>query len=174
MGILACFLARAKQALRLKDKGVSHEAQERFRTAILVLICGNALIVTAMLGAMSVDFIRVGLGQTGKMSSLVIYLGIALVVFTLGAIVYIAKRVGQGGSRLEEPVADLPLTNGLADNTKWKHGAIYYNREDPSMFVEHRFGIGYTLNFANRKGVAFLIIFFLLVVVFPIALVLSQ
>jgi uncharacterized membrane protein len=174
MGVLACFLARAKRALRLKDKGVSLAAQERFRTAIVVLICGVALLVTAMLAVMSFDSIRVGLGEAESMSQAAMYLGIALALYTLVAIIYIAKRFGQGGAKLEGAAADLPLTDGLADNSKWKCGTIYYNPDDPSMFVEHRFGIGYTLNFANTKGVVFLVIFMLLVVVLPIALSLSQ
>ena len=31
---------------------------------------------------------------------------------------------------------------------------FYVNKEDPSILVEHRFGLGYTLNFGNRKAVA--------------------
>jgi uncharacterized membrane protein len=174
MGVLACFLARAKRALRLKDKGVSLAAQERFRNAIVALVGVDAILVTAMLAAMSFDSVRVGLGIAERMSPAVMCLAIALTVFTLAAIVYIAKRFGQGGARLETGAAELPLTDGLADNSKWKYGTIYFNRDDPSMFVEHRFGIGYTLNFANTKGVVFLILFLLLVVVLPIALALVQ
>src|SRR5450759_5705179 len=32
----------------------------------------------------------------------------------------------------------------LADNTHWVLGAFYVNRHDPSVFVEKRFGLGYT------------------------------
>jgi uncharacterized membrane protein len=174
MGVLACFLARAKRALRLKDKGVSLAAQERFRAAIVTLVGVDAILVTMMLAIMSFDSIRVGLGTAEAMSPAAMYLAIALTLFTVGAIVYIAKRFGQGGARLEGEAADLPLTNGLADNTKWKFGAIYFNRDDPSMFVEHRFGIGYTLNFANKKAVTFFVVFMLLVVVLPLVLALAQ
>jgi hypothetical protein len=31
----------------------------------------------------------------------------------------------------------------------WRGGIFYFNREDPALFVPKRFGIGYTLNFAN-------------------------
>ncbi len=31
----------------------------------------------------------------------------------------------------------------------WKLGDIYYNRDDPALFVQKRFGIGYTFNFAH-------------------------
>ncbi|WP_285400103.1 DUF5808 domain-containing protein [Lysinibacillus sp. fls2-241-R2A-57] len=34
----------------------------------------------------------------------------------------------------------------------WKGGLIYMNRQDPSVFVEKRFGVGWTMNFANPRG----------------------
>jgi len=34
----------------------------------------------------------------------------------------------------------------------WKGGLIYINRQDPSVFVEKRFGVGWTMNFANPRG----------------------
>ena len=34
----------------------------------------------------------------------------------------------------------------------WKGGIFYVNREDPSIFVAKRFGVGWTLNFANPRG----------------------
>jgi uncharacterized membrane protein len=37
-----------------------------------------------------------------------------------------------------------------ANNAAWRGGIFYFNREDPALFVPKRFGIGYTLNFANR------------------------
>jgi uncharacterized membrane protein len=171
MGALACFMAKSKRALRLKGGDVSLAAQRRFRTAMVALISVEGLIVTAMLCVMSIDSIRVGLGIVEGQSMLSMYLAGALLLFTIIAIIYIAARLGQGGSKLEASVADSPLTDGLADNEKWRMGLFYYNPDDPSIFVEHRFGLGYTLNFANSKGVAFLVLFFALVVVLPLILV---
>jgi uncharacterized membrane protein len=34
----------------------------------------------------------------------------------------------------------------------WTLGSIYYNPNDPALFVQKRFGIGYTFNFANRRS----------------------
>ncbi|HBM4220466.1 TPA: hypothetical protein LWK36_002952, partial [Listeria innocua] len=31
----------------------------------------------------------------------------------------------------------------------WKAGVIYFNRNDPALFVEKRFGIGWTINTAR-------------------------
>jgi uncharacterized membrane protein len=32
----------------------------------------------------------------------------------------------------------------------WRWGLFYVNPADPSILIEKRFGIGYTLNFGNR------------------------
>ena len=34
----------------------------------------------------------------------------------------------------------------------WKLGLIYFNRNDPALWVEKRFGIGWTVNMANPKS----------------------
>ena len=31
----------------------------------------------------------------------------------------------------------------------WKLGIFYFNRDDPAVLVEKRFGLGYSLNFAR-------------------------
>jgi uncharacterized membrane protein len=44
-------------------------------------------------------------------------------------------------------------TGGGGDGTPdqcWKLGIFYFNPADAAIFVEKRFGIGYTINFANR------------------------
>ena len=73
-----------------------------------------------------------------------------------------ALRYGQGGAR-HEGSTSAPLTDGLADNRYRWWGVFYVNREDPSILVEHRFGLGYTLNLGNRLAVALLAGFFILV-----------
>ncbi|MBU8879004.1 hypothetical protein BGM26_08400 [Bacillus sp. FJAT-29790] len=40
----------------------------------------------------------------------------------------------------------------LDDDQYWKGGLLYFNKNDPSIFVEKRFRIGWTLNFANPIG----------------------
>jgi hypothetical protein len=35
------------------------------------------------------------------------------------------------------------------DDRFWKGGLIYVNRDDPAIMVGARFGVGWTLNFAN-------------------------
>ena len=88
---------------------------------------------------------------------------ILIVVYAVGGGLFLAIRLGQGGSRLERQVAGAPLTNGVADNRVWYLGGFYVNRDDPSIFVEKRFGIGYTVNFGNPKAVALVVVFLAIV-----------
>lgn len=46
----------------------------------------------------------------------------------------------------DEQIADLD------EDAYWKGGLFYFNKNDPSIFVEKRFGVGWTLNFANPLG----------------------
>lgn len=42
------------------------------------------------------------------------------------------------------------------DDRYWRGGLFYINREDPTLFVPRRFGLGWTLNLANPKAVMLL------------------
>ena len=46
---------------------------------------------------------------------------------------------------------------------KWLLGTIYNNPQDPSLFVQKRFGVGWTINIGNTKGKLFLIFTFVLI-----------
>jgi uncharacterized membrane protein len=54
-----------------------------------------------------------------------------------GTIVLIRQCMKPG-----EPLEAMP-------NECWKAGAFYYNPADAALFVQERFGVGYTFNFAN-------------------------
>jgi uncharacterized membrane protein len=41
----------------------------------------------------------------------------------------------------------------------WTGGAIYYNPADPAIFVQKRFGVGYTINFGNHRSWLYLGLF---------------
>jgi uncharacterized membrane protein len=61
--------------------------------------------------------------------------------------------LGQGGSRIS-PVQQpgLDTAKPVGDRTEdrfWKLGIFYFNRDDPAVMVEKRFGVGYTVNFAH-------------------------
>jgi uncharacterized membrane protein len=75
----------------------------------------------------------------------------------LGAVVLVAVlvRVGQNGSRLRIRAspgggsARRPSAVNRDDDRYWRLGLLYVNRDDPSLLVPHRFGLGWTLNLAR-------------------------
>jgi len=75
---------------------------------------------------------------------------------TAAAIISIIVVMASKMSRLREPLDPTP-------QECWKGGIIYYNPNDPVLFVEKRGGLGYTFNFGNRwswiliAGLAFMV-----------------
>ncbi len=45
-----------------------------------------------------------------------------------------------------------------SDDEKWLYGILYYNENDPSLMVEKRLGMGWTINMANPKGKLILVL----------------
>lgn len=41
---------------------------------------------------------------------------------------------------------------GFDDDERWRLGLFYVNREDPSVVVPRRFGIGWAMNWGNPKS----------------------
>ena len=58
------------------------------------------------------------------------------------------------------------------DDSHWILGSIYFNRDDPSVFVERRFGIGWTINFGSVGGVLTMVALLAVAVVLPLGIVL--
>lgn len=82
-----------------------------------------------------------------------------IVIFAM--VIYLVIKVGQGGSRLK---GGKSTTSRVAeDDSYWILGVFYFNKNDPSFFVEKRFGMGYTVNFGNP--ISWIAIFALLVLI---------
>ncbi|MBW4829591.1 MAG: DUF1648 domain-containing protein [Clostridiaceae bacterium] len=83
--------------------------------------------------------------------------------------IIISIKVGQGGSRLE--FDEHYEERNRDDDRFWKLGnSIYYNPEDPALFIEKRFGVGWTVNVGRPLGI-FLMIIPLIIIVFTLLLV---
>lgn len=157
LGVVAVLTARAKRAVR-RGGGASVAAQARFRRATVRLLSAIAILASAMLGLVSHGALQVALGRAAALPAIALPLGIAMGVVALGGALWLTYRHGQGGARIEAADDSAPLTDGLADDRFWKWGIFYVNPDDPSLMVEKRFGIGYTLNFAHRGATVFMVV----------------
>ncbi|KPC61569.1 DUF1648 domain-containing protein [Streptomyces chattanoogensis] len=91
----------------------------------------------------------------------------------LAVVIGIAVRTGQGGSRLPAQEGAAPETKtGVVrrdDDRHWRLlGSIYINRADPAVLVQKRFGIGWTINFGNPRGVLLLVVILAAALVVPV------
>ena len=97
---------------------------------------------------------------------------VCLLVIVLAGSVWLAVKVGRLDSDFEgkEIVEDSNSIKieGIDEDKYWIGGLFYFNRNDPSVFVEKRFGVGFTINFANPIGYLILIVPIILIIIIPI------
>ncbi|TQR20452.1 DUF1648 domain-containing protein [Psychrobacillus vulpis] len=91
-----------------------------------------------------------------------------LVITFVGVGIYTVK-VGQSGSRLKVGEANPSIEDKIAvdDDRYWKGGMFYINKDDPSILVEKRFGVGWTFNFA--RPISWILLFLPLIIIIAIA-----
>ena len=157
LALLALLTANAKRSVRGGSGGRSVEAQDAFRKANANMLSWFSLLNCAFLTILSVRIVRIRLSGTSSLGGGFwlmegVMAGI-VIVFALFCLIRILKRYGQGGALIERASVDAPLTDGLADNAHWVWGLFYVDRDDPSIMVEKRFGIGYTFNYGNRTAI---------------------
>lgn len=105
-------------------------------------------------------------------SKLYTIVSIAFLVLVFCSIIIISIKLGQGGVNVKLPGKEEKNEFSSRDNdddSYWKFGMIYYNRNDPSIFVEKRFGIGWTVNAGSLVGMAIYIGIIVLIIISLIA-----
>ena len=157
--VLVLLTATAKRSVRGGSGGRSVEAQDAFRAVMTNVFGWVTLFMCALLTLISVQLVRVALAQTTALGAGVWWIVGALLVFALVGLFRIVTGHGQGGALRERASVEAPLTGGLADDTHWVLGMFYVDRDDPSIMVEKRFGIGYSLNYGNRRAVLLVVAF---------------
>ena len=145
----ACFIfshwmtIRSKKDIDPARPAISAYAYGAFARAECILLLVGGSVLTAVLGIVMI------LMMAEILSMLVT---IALIIVTtlvfVGATIAIPIVYGQSGSRLVKRLEE----NGdiIADNDEhWKAGIFYWNKDDASLFLPKRFGVGWTMNWAR-------------------------
>ena len=134
-------------------KAVPGGADQRFRRRMLRYLFFVKALTIAFLGVLTVFIAQASL-TANPQAGLPIAMSAVFVLLVLGSAFALGITTGQGGARLG-PAAE--TATDRMDDRYWKLGALYVNREDPSIFVERRFGLGWTLNFGNPRAVFVLV-----------------
>ena len=112
------------------------------RTQSQLMLAGGLLISAAIGCAFYLSALQiVSLGAAATITMVTVTLFVAVMAI-------IALKMGQSGARL---AAELRESDTLArdDDSFWALGTFYFNRDDPSIVVPKRFGVGWTVNCAN-------------------------
>jgi uncharacterized membrane protein len=129
------------------SRALPGEAETRFRRAWLRFLFVLKTGVLLLLGIIAAAVGYSAVSGVGPPIAFFLVPVIFEVLVLVGSLV-LALRTGQGGARLSP---NAPATDRTSDR-HWILGEIYINREDPSIFVERRFGVGWTLNFGNPRA----------------------
>ncbi|MEJ8651179.1 DUF5808 domain-containing protein [Streptomyces sp. MS1.AVA.3] len=153
--VLSWFSFRARPELDPARPADSARRHRRFsvRAVISLLLLAACVDVSILAGAWPIW--HAGQNLSPVLVLLPLLTGLAIVVG-------VALRTGQGGSRLPTADGGAPEeeNSGVVrrdDDQYWRGaGSLYVNRDDPSLFVQKRFGFGWTLNFGNPRAVLLL------------------
>ncbi|MFC5465518.1 DUF1648 domain-containing protein [Lederbergia graminis] len=98
---------------------------------------------------------------------------IAISSLVVSAVIVIAAIIisivtGQGGSRVKTVTGKDGEIINRDEDKYWKLGIFYMNASDPSVWVEKRFGSGWTINFARPIAWVFIVIVILIPILISI------
>ncbi|GGA34928.1 DUF1648 domain-containing protein [Psychrobacillus lasiicapitis] len=147
------------------NKKTSVSQQLAFRKYSSWFALFMTITMTLMMGYFHLQTIHPEVGSAWVMFALPLTF---LVLTFVGVGIYVVK-VGQSGSRLKVEGDSPSLEDKIAvdDDKYWKGGIIYINKDDPSILVEKRFGVGWTLNFG--RPISWIVLFGPLILIIVIA-----
>ena len=127
--------------------GLQGEHESRFRTAASALLIALEYWIAVVFSWLAIRPLLPAFLQRPP-PAIALIPGLLVVLATT-----VLMWLGQGGSRMTsggqpQSAATKPIGDRTEDRF-WKLGVFYFNRDDPSVMVERRFGIGYTVNFAH-------------------------
>lgn len=158
-------IAKAKQQIDADNPKDSMKRNTLFRRrwSLYIIITGNGL-------ALLFAFIQLSFFYQFNQQVMMIVPLIFALVLVAGAI-YLSYSTGQGGSRIGRGmVIEDNKTINRDDDRYWKLGIFYFNPADPALFLEKRFGIGWTINLARPLAWIIFIIIFGGIILIPLLL----
>ncbi|MFD2043388.1 DUF1648 domain-containing protein [Ornithinibacillus salinisoli] len=142
--LINIIISKAKQQVSVENPKESMQKNVTFRRRWSAFIIITGIALTAMFSMIQLSLIY----PINPQLMTIVPLAFSLFV-TIGAIV-LSFTTGQGGSRVvskeafgKENIIDRD------DDKYWKLGMFYFNKNDPALFLEKRFGVGWTNNWAH-------------------------
>lgn len=152
---------RMKLQVNQYQTALSYTQHRLYRTLMSHLLgCINVIICAMMLFFTGISYELYHVSE----HTLLIAIIVPTILMILVPIAFTIK-VGQGGNKLNPKILpeddtsaglipksiSVPTIN-RQDDRFWKLGLFYYNKEDPTLFIEDRFGVNAGLNYARPSA----------------------
>ncbi|MBV7273820.1 DUF1648 domain-containing protein [Clostridium sp. PL3] len=152
----------SKQQISASKPEISKEQNRIFRYRWSMYLIAMAVMINLFFTFINLTTLQVIKSNYKIMSMFSISFAI---IACIGSLI-MSIKTGQGGSRIKIQSKEGKLNSLLDrdDDRYWKFGnSIYVNKDDPSLFVEKRFGIGWTMNFGRIESIIILVIFLIII-----------
>ncbi|MFU0788812.1 MAG: DUF5808 domain-containing protein [Virgibacillus proomii] len=155
-------IGKVKQQISAENpkKSLQQNVMFRRRWSAFIVLSGVLLTLLLFLGRLAAIFPNIQPVYT--------IATIAINLFLFIGAVFLVFSTGQSGSRIKLPDERNEAVIDRDDDRYWKLGQFYVNKNDPAIFLEKRFGIGWTINLG--KPLSWIIMFIFLLVILGLVL----
>ena len=163
----ACFafahwsILRSKKGIDAARPAASAWAYGMFARVQSILLVGLGIMLSFLGPIIALSF----MGVITMMQALLPIL--VMLVIVLVAVIAVTMIYGQNGARLLRRMEE-PDFMPVDDDRYWKLGIFYWNRDDASLFVPERFGVGWTMNLGRPTAWAIIVGFVLIIAAFVV------
>ncbi len=163
----ACFvfshwmILRSKKGVDAARPAVSAWAYGAFARVQSMLLVGLGTMLSFLGPIIALSFMGV-ITVLQAMLPILVMLVVVLVVVMAVTMIY-----GQNGARLLRRMEE-PDSMPVDDDRYWKLGIFYWNRNDASLFVPERFGVGWTMNLGRPAAWVIIVGFVVVIAAFVV------
>ncbi|MCA0971218.1 DUF5808 domain-containing protein [Halobacillus litoralis] len=157
-------ISRAKQQVSAENPEESKRQNVIFRRRWSLFIIVGSIAMALLFGVVQWSFLF------EVPSWMLIYVPLLFAGGLTIASIILAFTTGQGGSRVRVQSNQNGEVIDRDDDRYWKLGQFYFNQNDPAVFLEKRFGVGWTVNLARPLAWVFFLVIIVLAVGLPILL----
>lgn len=158
----------SKKQISAVNPEESKTRNKLFRRILSIYMTFSAIAMTIFLSIINSQIMKI----IDINDKYIMYFSLIFTLSIIIATILLEVKVGQGGSNLKLNYKNDNKNNFINkdDDDHWILGnTIYYNKEDPSLFIEKRFGIGWTINAGRPLGLIIYISLILIIIVSIIA-----
>ncbi len=165
MGVLLffsnIFVIKSKQQIDGKNPEISLKKNIIFRRVWSIYFLITLILLEILFTV--INMMVLGLIEDFMIQNIITF---AVLVFSIIGAIILSLKLGQGGDKIKIDEGEEPSINyDIDDDNLWKLGnSIYYNPEDPSIIVEKRIGVGWTVNGGRPLGMFLLILPFVIII----------